>query len=416
MESSTSKGIRLENQVYELISKLVSKDNFYVLGKMSTVHKRKSYYSPKRKENIIFDITIETTLPDAEKYSLLTIIECKNLNKKVTVDDVEEFSSKINQVGEHNSKGIIISTNSFQKSALNLAQSEGIGLIRLNSNNDIQWINYRKHKKSTDTLQYDEEITNQDRLDEPFIAIINKQRLTNLADVLIELSIIDHFKDNEEFIDIPFVAHDRLNHIVTKLYSNHVYDGFALNFDKLTTFLEPKYNVAFKYDQMEQDNYLGKIEFSPPVIKINRIANENVWRFTLAHEIGHLILHSKILKDRILEKHDSEDTLSLKYSLTNKNTERLEIQANLFASYLLLPEQILRPKMMSIFKEYRIHRMQLYLDHQPVNRKEVYDILYKASEIFKVSVQTLKIRLIKLDLLIDDSDKSLGTFIRKMTF
>ncbi|MEJ7684439.1 MAG: hypothetical protein WKG06_42655 [Segetibacter sp.] len=62
--------------------------------KTSKVFKKKAYYSSKREKDIIFDVTIETTLPNADKYSILTIIECKNLNKKVTVDDIEEFGSK----------------------------------------------------------------------------------------------------------------------------------------------------------------------------------------------------------------------------------------------------------------------------------------------------------------------------------
>lgn len=129
LESTTAKGTRLENQVFDLVSKLLKNDNFIVPKKTSKVFKKKGYFSSKREKDIIFDVTIETTLPNADKYSILTIIECKNLNKKVTVDDIEEFGSKINQVGEHNTKGIIISAHSFQQSALSIAKKEGIGLI-----------------------------------------------------------------------------------------------------------------------------------------------------------------------------------------------------------------------------------------------------------------------------------------------
>jgi len=415
LESSTQKGSKLENQVFELISKLLKKNNFIVPKKTSKVYKKKGYYSKKRDKEIIFDVTIETTLPNAEKYSLLTVIECKNLNKKVTVDDVEEFGSKINQVGEHNTKGIIITTNTFQESALNIAKSEGIGLIRLNSSNEIQWINYRKDSGSKPIFENDIELTDETYLKESFICIFNNKKITNFADLLLELSIIDYFNDSEEFIEVPFVTHDRFNFIVKKLYDNDLYDNTILNFDKLTKFLEPKYNVKFEFDVVEAEDYLGKIEFNPLFIKISNKArvDHNRWRFTLAHEIGHLILHSKILKERFQQKNDTENTLILKYSNSHKNSERLEIQANLFASYLLVPENILIRIISKIFIEYRIHKKYLFLDSQPVNQKEVYEILFKLSNLFEVSVESIKIRLMKLNLLIDKTDYRMGTLIRE---
>lgn len=415
MESSTAKGTKLENQVFDLVSKLLKDDNFIVPKKTSKVFKKKGYYSAKREKEIIFDITIETTLPNADKYSILTIIECKNLNKSVTVDDIEEFGSKINQVGEHNTKGIIITAHSFQQSVLSIAKKEGIALIRLNSTNEIQWINYRRSTNQINQFDNELELTDESCLNQPFVCKIGDKKITNFADALIELSIIDYFNDSEEFIEIPFVTHDRLNYIVDKLFKNNVYDDSVLNFEKLTKFLEPKYNVTFEYDLLDQENYLGKIEFNPLSIKISNKArtDKNRWRFTLAHEIGHLILHSPLLKERLKEKNDTENTLALKYSSSNKHSERLEIQANLFASYLLLPENILIPKMQSIFAEYRIHRRQLYLDRQPVNQREVFEILNKLSREFEASIEAIRLRLIKLNLLIDDSDNSLKTLIRK---
>ena len=65
MESSTAKGTKLENQVYDLIKDLLNQDNFIVPNKYSEIFKRKGYYSLKRDKEIIFDVTIETKLPNA---------------------------------------------------------------------------------------------------------------------------------------------------------------------------------------------------------------------------------------------------------------------------------------------------------------------------------------------------------------
>ncbi|MEJ7684438.1 MAG: ImmA/IrrE family metallo-endopeptidase [Segetibacter sp.] len=324
---------------------------------------------------------------------------------------------KINQVGEHNTKGIVITAHSFQQCALSIAKKEGIGLIRLNSTNEIQWINYRRGSNEINHFENELELTDETCLNEPFVCKIGDKKITNFADLLLELSLIDYFNDSEEFIEIPFVTHDRFNYIVDKLYKNNVYDNTVLNFDKLTKFLEPKYNVIFEYDLLEDENYLGKIEFNPLTIKISNKArvDRNRWRFTLAHEIGHLILHSPLLKERLQEKTDTENTLALKYSSSNKNSERLEIQANLFASYLLLPENILLPVINATFTEYRIHRKSLYLDSQPVNQKEVFEILSRLSILFEASIESIKIRLMKLNLLVDKIDYRIGTLILEST-
>ncbi len=415
MESSTLKGTHLENQIYDLLKKLIKTDNFIVPSKSSEVFKKKGYYSLKREKEIIFDVTIEVTLPHADKYSNLFIFECKNLNKQVTVDDVEEFGSKLNQIGEHNTKGIIVTTIGFQESALKVAKAEGMGLIRLTSNKNIQWISYRKNSILKSLPESDYEFIDSNFNEEPFVCCINNHRITNLADLLLELSVIDVFIDSEEFIEIPFIKHERFNYIVNKLMRNNVYEGTVLNLEKLAKFLEPLYNVKFKYNSIEQDNILGKIEFNPLCIKISEKAgiDKHRLRFTIAHEIGHLILHSNILKDRIDLKSDNENSLALKYSSLKKNSEILEIQANLFASYLLVPEILLVSVMNSIFIEYRIPKKILFLDSQPVNQKQVNEILYKLSSMFQVSVESIKIRLLKLNLLIDKTDYKLGTLIRE---
>jgi Zn-dependent peptidase ImmA (M78 family) len=313
-------------------------------------------------------------------------------------------------------KGIFITTSTFQESALNIARAEGIGLIRIISDNELQWINYRKSSRSITNIDNEQtnKLINVDFNSEPFICSINNNTITNFADLLLELSIIDVFNDNEEYINIPFITHNRFNEIVNKLIEKNVYDGVTLNIDKIVQFLEPIYGLKFEFDTVENDNYLGKIEFEPLRVKISNKAriDKNMWRFTVAHEIGHLILHSPILKERIKEKSDDEKSLTFRFSETNNNRDKIEIQANLFASYLLMPEIKLLQIIQSIFKKYNIHKNYLYLDSQPVNQKEVYEILYNLSEIFQVSVAVVKIRLIKLKLLEDKTDYKLSTIMR----
>jgi hypothetical protein len=56
-------------------------------------------------------------------------VECKHYKKKVPVDDVEEFHSKIDDIGAH--KGIVITTVGFQVGAIKTAKARGIALALL---------------------------------------------------------------------------------------------------------------------------------------------------------------------------------------------------------------------------------------------------------------------------------------------
>lgn len=102
----------------------------------------------KKREKIIFDLSIEIWPKDAKRYSFLFLIECKSSNsKKVPVDDVEEFWAKVDQVAGKNVKGVMISDNSFQKGGLTFAKNTGMMLIEVDSENNHKIILHRTDKE-----------------------------------------------------------------------------------------------------------------------------------------------------------------------------------------------------------------------------------------------------------------------------
>jgi Zn-dependent peptidase ImmA (M78 family) len=112
-----------------------------------------------------------------------------------------------------------------------------------------------------------------------------------------------------------------------------------LDTSKLCDFLKTVYPVDFYLDHNLPDGVLGKIEFKPTKIYISKKLRSDLhrWRFTLAHEIGHLILHSKPFEGRLAEKTDDNFSLSFSYNVSEMTSKRIELQANIFASHLLLP-------------------------------------------------------------------------------
>jgi len=62
---------------------------------------------------------------------------------------------------------------------------------------------------------------------------------------------------------------------------------------------------------------------------------ENRCRFTYAHEIAHLILHREFYQSVMIQ--DVQSYLIFQNTLTHQEIKRLEIQAHLFAGFILLP-------------------------------------------------------------------------------
>jgi len=80
-------GDSFEKKSYEVISKAVENGELGISESASRVFQKKGYYSRDREKDIIFDLSIEVWPTNAERYTLLYLIECKSSNsKKVPVD------------------------------------------------------------------------------------------------------------------------------------------------------------------------------------------------------------------------------------------------------------------------------------------------------------------------------------------
>jgi hypothetical protein len=99
--NTTSKGDVFEEKVSGIFRELISKGEFYALPELCHLHRKKGYYSKDREKEIIFDISIEVFLPGSKEISLLIIVECKNYNHKVPVNDAEEFFAKLHSKGDN---------------------------------------------------------------------------------------------------------------------------------------------------------------------------------------------------------------------------------------------------------------------------------------------------------------------------
>lgn len=80
----------------------------------------------------------------------------------------------------------------------------------------------------------------------------------------------------------------------------------------------------------------GFMDFKRHRIVVNKDDHPNRQRFTIAHELGHYLLHKEYIKD------ESKYKVLLRQPLRDKNYPPEESEANCFAANLLVPKILLK--------------------------------------------------------------------------
>ncbi|MCY4184258.1 MAG: ImmA/IrrE family metallo-endopeptidase [Rhodobacteraceae bacterium] len=133
--------------------------------------------------------------------------------------------------------------------------------------------------------------------------------------------------------------------------------------------------LGIKYEMADLDrNLSGMLLHTNGTFRIIVSANDPISRrrFTLTHEIGHYMLHRKLIGDGL---HDNRIYRSEKGSrfYNKKIKARHETEANKFAAYLLMPRE-------------KIHNEW---NHRNKDQKKIPEM----AELFGVSKQAMAIRL-----------------------
>lgn len=115
---------------YDHLREALRAGQLWAAPQYGRIFRKKGYYSKDRQADIVTDVSIELFLPHQQHPSLLWIFECKDYAGSVGVDDLEEFHSKLQQIGANNTKGTFVTSGALQRSALAFAFSTGIGIIR----------------------------------------------------------------------------------------------------------------------------------------------------------------------------------------------------------------------------------------------------------------------------------------------
>ncbi|HSK73384.1 MAG TPA: restriction endonuclease [Pyrinomonadaceae bacterium] len=137
--NTTKKGNDFEARVYKVIETELKTGKLGLIPECAQLFAKKPYYSRDRNANIVVDLSIEVTIPGKDTYSFLWVLECKDYAGKIPIDDLEEFHAKVQQIAGDNVKATFVTNAAFSKSGLNYAKANGIGLIRLLPENQVEW-------------------------------------------------------------------------------------------------------------------------------------------------------------------------------------------------------------------------------------------------------------------------------------
>lgn len=116
------------------------------------------------------------------------------------------------------------------------------------------------------------------------------------------------------------------------------------------------------------------------IIGVNARESDKRQRFTIAHEIGHFIMHEGDLHI------DENFRVNFRDANSSLAINKEEIEANAFAAALLMPEELLKRALKEI--------------NQGIDFSDDNDTIKNLSELFQVSEQALLIRLGKLGVVI----------------
>ena len=415
--NTTEKGDKFEDKVLSLLMKDIQSFSLS-MGHEShiKVFKKKKYYSRFRKGDIEFDIAIEVYRDkNIPNYSSLILVECKDYKKAVGVDQINKFLQDVRDLSEgsftHSLKPIMAISSRLAKSAYNIALERNVGLIKINESDGLKWVLNRSFEKYgiNQALSSEGIFVNSDQpnyYNSSWFFYAHNRWFSSLKEYLRDIT---GHKDEVTKSKVKYFSKDTLEDMAKDILIKVDYLDGAVCLSDLLSY-EVLSSVKLYQNvipSVHEKSLLGRVDFKSNEIFMYKkeIDDEKRDRFTLAHEISHILLgHSQYLDKDSLEEGDL-DNLEI---LDNSMVAKLEFQANYLASCLLVPNDQLAKEFSKIYSNSGLKRrgvFWIYLDNQPENKMIANNIVSKLARYFDVSKSVIRIRLIGFGLLHDERSK-----------
>jgi hypothetical protein len=293
-----------------------------------------------------------------------------------------------------------------------LALEKDIGYVRLNSNKEMISDNYELPRSIEDYTKWRHDrdvLTGQIPLTTPMLIMDGPTITASLADVLSDNNVA---VKKQHLLNVPYLSNEEIEIRANALTSDdverqygHLIDLGIMNVDLM---IDPfayvkSWGLTWELSEFEEENQLGLLDLQIDVIFLKPCDDDYPrFRFTVAHELGHYLLHAPLFKERgVVSVGESLNTISL----SETDSRRLEYQANKFASYLLMPQKLVVALYALYFSLYvtRVHgdgvHALYYNPEQPETWDSYNNVVRPMCKLLGVSKTAMNIRLKELGLL-----------------
>lgn len=390
------KGDKFEDIGIDLIHKLISEEEILINAKYIRPFKKKKYKCKSRDGNVEFDYVIEVWPPNAERYSVVYFIECKDYKNRVGVNQLKKFHNDIEEVSGANAKAILITKSLLQEGAKTYAEANGFMVIQANSVEDYKIVYHKGTLKKVEIPTLRGEITD--------IGILG---LTKIIDEKIHrvfeefTSEVSYNLDNLSKETIEQLCEEELNRINPKILT----DAENLDINLLKSYLSKSYDIKINYHK--DFDLLGFYDIETNTISLNvNLKNDKRELFVLCHEFGHYKLHQNLIIDQLTYNSFRESEYNFrigKHSFSNPK-HWIEWQANYFSANLILPKSTLLANLYKHQIRLDIRKGPLFLDDQIENYRNYQTILFRLSEYFNVTRPNILFQLKEINQFINKSN------------
>ena len=342
-------------------------------------------------------------------------------NRPTSIDAYEFVKGKlklsklyelIGQYGDYqNMKLFVVSTEGLSAEVRSTALNKNVGYVRLNPNIPMKSNSYELPRRveclHSQRLLYEKLMSH--KMDIPLLVKDGPRLCTSFSALWEENSLVPKKRQNQ---NVPFLSKEAIEDCSAALtrflvaekirqYENSKAD---MSIDPFAIAAEQ--GLTCEIRPLEDTLLLGRIDVARGHVTLNERgkALQERFRFTMAHELGHFLLHAQGFTSPILLE-DTEETISDVAEFTRDEALRIESQANSFAAHLLMPRELVAVLYTYYYKMHitRLtgHRPQplYYSPTQPETYAYYNYLISNISRRLKVSHEAVKYRLLNLNLL-----------------
>ena len=322
------------------------------------------------------------------------------------VDGIVDRDKIYSLVGQYNKlqgmKLWVVSTSGFRNDVVSVARENFVGLMRIDLNvgvNSDSFILPRSVEDHVRCQQGIETMMGRRYMEYPLLSWKGYTVTSSMAEIL----AADGVRIKEGLLlKSPIIYNEEIEELAEELTDTlPSWDLLPVNLERIIRYCE----LTWQWGDLPAEQ-LGIIELSNDLVTINRSLryDEHRKRFTLAHELGHHLLHKELLESNKLTSFgETMSTLANTTPVSGDELSWLEHHANHFAACILMPRKTVIEQYKKYYEFYLTavygdRLAPLYWDEN--NRYAMQNclrVLGPLSRRFGVSVEAMKWRLKSLE-------------------